>query len=99
MNEQRNKKRALKDKSKKQSAAKKPMSKAQGKKKVAGNKKASTSAFLWYDSSEEEGAHREVPVARARIVHGPREDSSDSGSSPPYDDENRPEATSSDASD
>ena len=100
--EQRNKKRALKDKSKKPAAkkpaAKKPMSKAQGKKKAAVNKKASKSAFLWYDSSEEEGARREeeMPVARPVGV----EDSSESDSSPPWDEHvPGPDATSNDESD
>ena len=98
--EKRNKKRALKDKSKKPAAkkpaAKKPMSKAQGKKKAAVNKKAN--AFLWYDSSDNEGARREEEMPVARVVGV--EDESDSDSSPPWDEHvPGPDATSNDESD
>ncbi len=74
------KKRALTDKSKKKkpAAKKKPMSKTQGKKKAN-----SKSGLQWYDSSDEE-REQQLPVVRARIVHGAA-DSSASDSSPPYD--------------
>ena len=77
------KKRALTDKSKK-AAVKKPMSKAQGKKKAVGKNKASSSAALWGDSSDEEGAHR--PVVTAVPVVGV-DGASDSDESPPYDED------------
>ena len=87
------KKRALTDKSKK-AAVKKPMSKAQGKKKAAVNKKAN--AYLWYDSSDNEEEEEEMPVARVVGV----EDESDSDSSPPWDEHvPGPDATSNDESD
>ena len=76
------KKRALTDKSKK-AAVKKPMSKAQGKKKAVGKNKASSSAALWGDSSDEEGAHR--PIVTAVPVFGV-DGASDSDESPSYDD-------------
>ena len=77
------KKRALTDKSKK-AAVKKPMSKAQGKKKAVGKNKASSSAALWGDSSDEEGAHR--PVVTAVPVVGV-DGATDSDESPSYDED------------
>ena len=74
------KKRALTDKSKK-AAVKKPMSKAQGKKKADGKNKASSSAALWGDSSDEEGAHQPVTAVPVVGVDG----ASDSDESPSYD--------------
>ena len=93
--EQRNRKRALKDKSKKSAAKKaaKPMSKAEGKKKKTVKSKASSSrskagssSLPWFDSSDEDGP--QVPVVTARIVGVDSDAGSDSVLSLPYDSDN-----------
>ena len=104
--EQRNKKRALKDKSKKSAAKKaaKPMSKAEGKKKKTVKSKASSSrskagsSLPLVDSSDEDEDGTQVPVVTARIVGVDSDAGSDSSASPAYDSDNpvRPDGDSSD---